>query len=91
MKRKTRGKRNCIFCGKPLKINIGAEHVKCALKHLRLSLRGWFFTIEGLFFPAAREKAEQVKEKIRKLGLQERKMPEINVCDHCGVSSSPDQ
>ena len=58
--------RNCISCGRPLKINLGAEHFICAFKHPHLSAYGWILFLLGYVFPAAREKEEEIENKIRR-------------------------
>ena len=56
--------RKCIFCGKPLKLKLGAEHIKCALRHPYLSLAGWV-----LYIFSFRGAEEKIKNRIRKKGV----------------------
>ena len=57
--------KKCIYCGEPLKINFGAEHLRCALKHPHLSLVGWSLFLLGYVFPSVRKTEEKIKEKIK--------------------------
>ena len=60
--------RKCIYCGKPLKINLGAEHMRCALRHPLLSLQGWFW-----FLLRNDTKRLEAEEKVRQKAKGEHK------------------
>jgi LSD1 subclass zinc finger protein len=68
-------KRYCIYCGQPLKLKIGAEHIRCALKHPHLSVAGWTCYLIGWIIPSARDAEEKIKDRVREKGKKELKMP----------------
>ena len=62
--------RNCISCGRPLKINLGGVHLFCALKHTHLSVLGWILFLLGYIFPTTQDnEAERILSIIRRVQI----------------------
>ena len=64
-----KGHRLCNFCGWPLVINEGAEHIHCALRlrpfHLHLAIKGWIKHLSKDY-----EAEQEIKDRVREMAKE---------------------